>query len=145
MTICAANQKKSVFKRKNYFTNGSFSRVDRHGRFLDYRLHQVLDVRTAENFYYIIGECITNAAKHAEAETVWVSIWDDDKRRLHLTVKDNGKGFDVEKGKKREDIMGFGIEERVRAMKGQFNIKSTKSKGTQIEITVPIQGEMQDE
>ncbi|MCY8268730.1 sensor histidine kinase, partial [Bacillus haynesii] len=68
--------------------------------FLDYRLDQVPDIRTAENCYYIIGECIANAVKHAEAETISVSIWDDDKRRLHLTVKDNGKGFDVEKGKK---------------------------------------------
>ncbi|WP_077736003.1 sensor histidine kinase [Bacillus sonorensis] len=114
--------------------------------FLDYRLDQVPDVRTAENCYYIIGECIANAAKHAEAETISVSIWDDDKQRLHLTVKDNGKGFDVEKGKKKRGHYGLlGIEERVRAMKGQFNIKSKKSIGTQIEITVPIQGEMQNE
>ncbi|MGQ9025466.1 sensor histidine kinase [Bacillus licheniformis] len=114
--------------------------------FLDYRLDQVPEVRTAENCYYIIGECIANAVKHAEAETISVSIWDDDKRRLHLTVKDNGKGFDVEKGKKKRGHYGLlGIEERVRAMKGQFNIKSTTSKGTQIDITVPIQGEMQDE
>lgn len=114
--------------------------------FLDYRLDQVPVVRTAENCYYIIGECIANAVKHAEAETISVSIWDDDKRRLHLTVKDNGKGFDVEKGKKKRGHYGLlGIEERVRAMKGQFNIKSTTSKGTQIDITVPIQGEMPDE
>lgn len=114
--------------------------------FVDYRLHQVLDVRTAENCYYIIGECITNAAKHAEAETIWVSIWDDEKGRLHLTVKDNGKGFNVEKGKKKRGHYGLlGIQERVRAMNGQFNIKSTKSIGTHIEINVPIQGEMQDE
>ncbi|MBU8560942.1 sensor histidine kinase [Bacillus licheniformis] len=114
--------------------------------FLDYRLDQVPDVRTAENCYYIIGECIANAVKHAEAETISVSIWDDDKRRLHLTVKDNGKGFDVEKGKKKRGHYGLlGIEERVRAMKGKFNIKSTTSKGTQIDITVPIQGEMPDE
>lgn len=114
--------------------------------FLDYRLDQVPDVRTAENCYYIIGECIANAVKHAEAETISVSIWDDDKRRLHLTVKDNGKGFDVEKGKKKRGHYGLlGIEERVRTMKGQFNIKSTTSKGTQIDITVPIQGEMPDE
>ncbi|MCO4851857.1 sensor histidine kinase [Bacillus vallismortis] len=114
--------------------------------FLDYRLHQVLDVRTAENCYSIIGECITNAAKHAEAESISVSIWDDDKGRLHLTVEDNGKGFNVEKSKKKRGHYGLlGIQERVRAMNGQFNIKSTKLKGTQIEITVPIQGEMQDE
>ncbi|WIW26561.1 sensor histidine kinase [Bacillus inaquosorum] len=114
--------------------------------FLDYRLHQVPDVRTVENCYYIIGECITNAVKHAEAETIWVSIWDDEKGRLHLTVKDNGKGFNVEKGKKKRGHYGLlGIQERVRAMNGQFNIKSTKSIGTHIEINVPIQGEMHDE
>ncbi|MCY7901501.1 sensor histidine kinase [Bacillus inaquosorum] len=114
--------------------------------FLDYRLHQVPDVRTAENCYYIIGECITNAVKHAESETIWVSIWDDEKGRLHLTVKDNGKGFNVEKGKKKRGHYGLlGIQERVRAMNGQFNIKSTKSIGTHIEINIPIQGEMHDE
>ncbi|MDP4524279.1 sensor histidine kinase [Bacillus halotolerans] len=113
--------------------------------FLDYRLTQLPDVRTAENCYYIIGECLTNAAKHAEAETIWVSIWDE-KGNLHLTVRDNGKGFDVEKGRKKRGHYGLlGIQERVRAMKGQFNIKSEKSIGTQIEIILSNQGENEDE
>ncbi|MGR0119426.1 sensor histidine kinase [Bacillus halotolerans] len=113
--------------------------------FLDYRLTQLPDVRTAENCYYIIGECLTNAAKHAEAETIWVSIWDE-KGNLHLTVRDNGKGFDVEKGRKKRGHYGLlGIQERVRAMKGQFNIKSEKSIGTQIEIILSNQGEIEDE
>lgn len=76
---------------------------------------------------------MTNAAKHAEAKTIWISIWDDEKGRLHLTVKDNGKGFDVEKGKKKRGHYGLlGIQERVRAINGQFNIKSTKLKGIYI-------------
>lgn len=113
--------------------------------FLDYRLTQLPDVRTAENCYYIIGECLTNAAKHAEAETIWVSIWDE-KGNLHLTIRDNGKGFDVEKGRKKRGHYGLlGIQERVRAMKGQFNIKSKKSIGTQIEIILSNQGEIEDE
>ncbi|MGQ5111121.1 sensor histidine kinase [Bacillus halotolerans] len=113
--------------------------------FLDYRLTQLPDVRTAENCYYIIGECLTNTAKHAEAETIWVSIWDE-KGNLHLTVRDNGKGFDVEKGRKKRGHYGLlGIQERVRAMKGQFNIKSEKSIGTQIEIILSNQGEIEDE
>ncbi|MCC8354663.1 sensor histidine kinase [Bacillus sp. AF23] len=113
--------------------------------FLDYRLTQLPDVRTAENCYYIIGECLTNAAKHAEAETIWVSVWDE-KGNLHLTVRDNGKGFDIEKGRKKRGHYGLlGIQERVRAMKGQFNITSEKSVGTQIEIILSNQGEIEDE
>ncbi|WP_458104937.1 sensor histidine kinase [Bacillus sp. PK3-037] len=113
--------------------------------FLDYRLTQLPDVRTAENCYYIIGECLTNAAKHAEAETIWVSVWDE-KGNLHLTVRDNGKGFDVEKGRKKRGHYGLlGIQERVRAMKGQFNITSEQSIGTQIEIILSNQGEIEDE
>lgn len=113
--------------------------------FLDYRLTQLPDVRSAENCYYIIGECLTNAAKHAEAETIWVSVWNE-KGNLHITVRDNGKGFDVEKGRKKKGHYGLlGIQERVRAMKGQFNIKSTKSIGTQIEIILSNQGEIEDE
>lgn len=112
--------------------------------FLDYRLNYVPDVRTAENCYYIISECITNVAKHAEAEMVWVSIWNE-KGEIHLTVRDNGKGFDVEKGRKKRGHYGLiGIQERVRVMNGLFNIESTKS-GTQIRIVLPIQGAMEDE
>ncbi|MGV4322159.1 ATP-binding protein [Bacillus mojavensis] len=113
--------------------------------FLDYRLTQLPDVRTAENCYYIIGECLTNAAKHAEAESIWVSVWDE-KENIHLTVRDNGKGFDVERGRKKRGHYGLlGIQERVRAMKGQFDIKSTKTIGTQIEIILSNQGEIEDE
>lgn len=60
-----------------------------------------------------------NVVKYVEVEMVWVFIWDDDKRRFYLIVKDNGKGFDVEKGKKKRGYYGFfGIEECVRVMKG---------------------------
>lgn len=113
--------------------------------FFDYRLNLLLDIRTAENIYYIIGECITNVAKHADAEMVWLSIWDE-KGHIHLKIKDNGKGFDVEKGKKKRGHYGLlGIQERVTVMNGKLNIMSIKSTGTQIEIIVPILGVINDE
>ena len=73
--------------------------------FLDYSVHHVLDVHTAENCHYMIGEGLTNAAKHAEAKNVWVSVREEE-RQIRITVKDDGKGFDAGTEMRKADITG---------------------------------------
>ena len=62
--------------------------------------------------YRVVQEALTNAARHARAKSVRVTLHGGPDL-LSLTVEDNGSGFDVQQARGR----GFGllnIEERVR-------------------------------
>ena len=45
-----------------------------------------------ENLLRILREAIVNAGRHGLAEKVTVRLWEDD--RVHLTIEDDGRGFD---------------------------------------------------
>lgn len=82
----------------------------------------------------ILNEALTNTLRHAEATEVEVSIFEDD-IHLVMTVKDNGKGFDV------NDIAPnhWGLEimrERADLVMGRLDITSDED-GTVVVVDVP--------
>jgi len=91
--------------------------------------------------YRILQEALTNIAKHAEAEKVSITIEELD-RAVRFEVRDNGKGFNVQKtlDKKGTD-RGMGLEamaERVRILGGKINIVSRPGIDTTISFIAPI-------
>ncbi|MDR0573930.1 MAG: hypothetical protein LBG96_07885 [Tannerella sp.] len=86
-------------------------------------------------FYRIVQECISNACKHAEASSVEIILYKEDKR-LNLTVIDNGKGFDTKSKKNGAGLII--INERVKSLNGSVSINSTIGKGTEFNITAPF-------
>lgn len=90
----------------------------------------------ALQIYRITQEALTNVMRHSEARTVWIRLKVTPKDSIHLMILDNGRGFLKGKG-----AQGFGIpgmEERVRSLKGQFNIDPSPGQGVSISITLPI-------
>lgn len=76
--------------------------------------------------------------KHANAQTVSVIVVVTD-NRLILKVKDDGVGFDVDK--KSHLIKNYGIlglQERVRLLNGDLEMRSTIAFGTEIIVRIPI-------
>ena len=91
--------------------------------------------------YRIIQEALNNAAKHSEADKLLLSI-SKTQEYLELLVKDNGKGFNVEKAilneSESENLGLEGMIERVKLLGGEFEILSGKGKGTAIKARFPI-------
>jgi signal transduction histidine kinase len=56
--------------------------------------------------------------------------------RLHLSISDAGRGFDVEQ-LKTKGLGLIGMEERVRQVGGTFTITSKGGEGTRIDIEIP--------
>jgi PAS domain S-box-containing protein len=85
--------------------------------------------------YYVVSEALANAAKHAHASVVYVSVtvsgaW------LHATVRDDGVG-----GAAATDGSGLvGLEDRVEALGGRFTLESPPGEGTKIAIELPLAG-----
>lgn len=87
--------------------------------------------------FFILGECLVNVWKHAQATSLKVKVGHY-RNRIYLSVWDNGKGFCPEKGSLREYTFGLqGITERVVSSGGIMRIKSAPYKGTRIGVMIP--------
>jgi signal transduction histidine kinase len=85
--------------------------------------------------YYIVSELFNNAIKHSKASDVHLKLYEDNRKKLVLSVEDNGKGFNA-----KETQLGFGltqIKARVKNMKGNIKIESEDNQGTKITIELP--------
>jgi signal transduction histidine kinase len=91
--------------------------------------------------YRIVQEALNNMSKHADATWFEVSI-KKQKNRIFLVVKDNGKGFNVERiyaSISPEKGMGLtAMGERVRILRGSLDYESEPGHGTAVHITLPI-------
>ncbi|WP_228850361.1 ATP-binding protein [Aegicerativicinus sediminis] len=86
------------------------------------------------NLYRIIQESLQNIYKHAEANKVGIGI-SLENDVICLTVEDDGKGFDVSKGKRGIGIKN--INSRVDEIGGEVMLQSEINKGTKVEVKVP--------
>lgn len=87
----------------------------------------------------IIEELANNIIKHSNATQATIILEQKDST-LQVRIFDNGHGFNVNEIKT-STVSGLGlpqIEARIKMMKGIFEIKSSKEKGTHIYINVPI-------
>jgi PAS domain S-box-containing protein len=97
----------------------------------------------ATHLYRVIQECLTNALKHAQAQSVRVEL-ERDVRHVRLWVKDNGCGFKPGQARSDGQRGGLGLKniaERVRILNGELRITSTPEAGTAIEVLIPIPDE----
>jgi PAS domain S-box-containing protein len=91
--------------------------------------------------YRIFQEALTNIGKYAQANQVSINI-KRQKQDTVFTIKDNGKGFDVNRvlaGDSSQRGLGLSaMEERVYMLGGSLEIWSQEGRGTRISFTVPI-------
>jgi signal transduction histidine kinase len=90
--------------------------------------------------YRIVQEALTNLAKHAQATKVKVSL-ELAAEGLVLSVMDDGIGFLPHAKKEVEGFGLIGMRERVTAVGGHLQIHSYPGRGTQISVTIPLNGQ----
>ena len=89
------------------------------------------------NIYRIIQEAMNNCLKHAKAQNISINLDHKDKY-LTLIFNDDGVGFDTNLLTKSKQFGLIGMKERVKSLSGMFSIKSTPTKGTLINISIPL-------
>ncbi|KWX77294.1 hypothetical protein AML91_07935 [Paenibacillus jilunlii] len=109
--------------------------------FEDYRLNKRLSRLQMEHSLHIVKECLTNIARHAKADKVWVLV-SAQNDKLVIGIRDNGIGFKTEDMGKDAGHYGLlGMKERVRLIGGEIYMNSN-SEGTSIKLETPlIEGE----
>ena len=99
-----------------------------------------LDFDTKIALYRLIQESLNNIQKHADASQVTVRLAASFPH-IMLRIKDNGKGFDIEKrlnAALRERRMGlWSMRQRVAHLRGELEIESRPTEGTKIQVKVP--------
>ncbi|GAA4106148.1 sensor histidine kinase [Aquimarina addita] len=88
--------------------------------------------------FRMLQECIGNVEKHAEA-TACKLIVKQKKGDVVFRLKDNGKGFDVEKNSEKVDSLGMKtLKERANYLGAMLRIDSEAEKGTTVVIKISI-------
>jgi signal transduction histidine kinase len=83
--------------------------------------------------YFVCAEALANAAKHAEAASVTISV-SQSRGRLFLTLVDDGVGgADPGRGSGLR-----GLADRVEALGGLLSLRSPTGGGTRLDATIPI-------
>lgn len=102
----------------------------------DYDDLKALTQPQALAMFHICQEALANAAKHAHAKKVEVSVWASAERYM-LEIRDNGKGFDMEK---MSMTLGHGLSNmhtRAHHVGGDVEINSLPDEGTSVLAWVP--------
>ena len=83
--------------------------------------------------YYLVGEALTNVAKHAEAAKVSIAVRQDG-THVSVEVSDDGRGG--------ADLPGggglAGLRDRVEALRGRLSVESPPGGGTTLRAELPI-------
>ncbi|HZB01544.1 MAG TPA: PAS domain-containing sensor histidine kinase [Actinomycetota bacterium] len=90
--------------------------------------------------YRVAQEALTNAAKHARANRVVVSV-EATATSLRVEIEDDGRGFDSAMTREflRQGRVGLAsMRERVELANGTFVIRSNRGRGTSIVATLPV-------
>jgi two-component system, NarL family, sensor histidine kinase UhpB len=99
------------------------------------------------NLYRIVQESINNAIKHAQAKNIHIKLEATKTGALQLTIKDDGRGMDINDVDQTNHFGLLGMRERVQGFKGSFNVDSepnakagnpkSSNPGTTIYINIP--------
>ena len=95
-----------------------------------------LAVPAREALLRIVGEAVTNAARHGRAKRIEVVLTEHP--QLHVCISDDGVGFDaasLEHKRGRHGILG--MRERAEEIGGRLDVRSAPGVGTEIVVVLP--------
>jgi PAS domain S-box-containing protein len=90
--------------------------------------------------FRVAQEALQNAAKHSGADLITVTL-NSSEDRLEVNISDKGKGFDPSREQIAKGLGLTSMQERVRHVGGEFWISSSRSRGTVVHASVPINRE----
>ena len=91
--------------------------------------------------FRVAQEAINNALRHAGARNLWLRL-NTSGEHLELSVRDDGKGFDLEAARKRgaagASLGLVGMEERLALAGGSLEVRSSPGEGTLLLAIFPL-------
>jgi len=115
---------------------------ERHKMVIDFKgnVASVVPLEIGISLFRVLQEALHNALKHSGAKRTEVELWEGSDE-IHLTVTDQGRGFDVEAAIQGRGLGLTSMQERVRLLNGNIEIQSKLMGGTTIHVRVPRESE----
>ncbi len=106
-----------------------------------------IDLRAAEDdrlpalvetaLFRVVQEAVNNTIKHAQAETIQVSLVQET-GGIRLRIADDGRGFDPQAPRSSRHVGLWSMRERVEQLGGDFEVESAPGQGTTLIAWVPL-------
>jgi PAS domain S-box-containing protein len=90
------------------------------------------------SLFRVLQEALHNALKHSSVKSIEVQLHEES-GEIHLTIRDLGKGFDIEAARQGRGLGLTSMQERVRLVNGTIAIDSKPMAGTTIHVRVPVE------
>jgi two-component system, NarL family, sensor histidine kinase UhpB len=88
--------------------------------------------------FRVAQEAINNVLRHAHARNVWLRVFMAG-GHLALSVRDDGRGFDLESARRGAASLGLvGMEERIALAGGSLELRAAPGQGTVVLATFPV-------
>ena len=88
--------------------------------------------------FRIFQEALTNAVRHAHANTIRAGI-STARSRLRMAVHDNGLGIPADRMPQNESLGVLGMSERARSVGGTIRFRSRPGHGTMVFLSIPLE------
>jgi signal transduction histidine kinase/ligand-binding sensor domain-containing protein len=96
---------------------------------------RVLSAEVRHHLFLVVKEALNNAVRHARCREVWLAIVVSDEA-LHISVKDNGRGFDHSPQDDGADGLR-NMRQRMADIGGECRIESRSGAGTEVKLALP--------
>jgi signal transduction histidine kinase len=96
----------------------------------------------ADCLYGVAQEALHNIKKHARASKVVMCV-EGDPKGICLSIRDDGVGFSEQAAAARHGLGIISMKERVHLVQGEFSIHSERGRGCEVNVFVPLPGELQ--
>jgi signal transduction histidine kinase len=110
--------------------------VDLQATGLQERLSNTVEI----TLYRVVQEALTNVARYAQANRVTIQL-EISPTAIATVIQDDGRGFDLETATRRDQPASgaglLGIQERVVALGGQFEIDTGLGQGVRLSVEIP--------
>lgn len=94
-----------------------------------------LSLEQRRDVYLIYKEALNNIHKHAQAKNIWIRV-EHDQNHLNMQFRDDGKGFNANIKTHRNGLKN--LRSRVEKWNGKIRVESLETRGTTIEIKIPL-------
>jgi len=120
-----------------------FTTPDKEVEF-DYKVNvKEIPYQVYQTVLKVLQETLSNIQKYAQAQKVTIHIMNS-KQQMMFSIEDDGVGFDPQILEEKEsDHFGLkNLKERVRVLRGKFDIDSQPGGGTKIMVKIPLPREV---
>jgi PAS domain S-box-containing protein len=100
-------------------------------------LHHSLPPKIGVSLFRVLQEALQNIVKHSGGKRVEVQL-QEDSEAVQMTVRDSGRGFDVEAASHGSGLGLTSMRERVRLVSGTISIESRPNAGTAVRVRIPL-------